>query len=274
MIPNFLICGAPKCGSTSLYCYLKRHPQIFLIEEEKTGKLINNYNENKLNCPKTNGFKKTGWRTEIIYNSKSPLQIVNINSEAKLIFILRNPIERAYSSYWFWGYMEYQRMKESFSQVIRKKTHLGQLPYHITQGFYINYLKKFNLYFKKSQMHFIIFEDFVDNTQQELQKCFCFLGVEDNWQPDNLKKFNTTIYPVNLSLVKNVYKFWSQINKKNNLIKYNFTKMLKDKVHQRLFSQKNKPPMKQKDRVYLREIYREPNKQLADFLGRDLSFWE
>ena len=125
-LPNFLIIGAMKSGTTSLYHYLKQHPQIYMssIKEpnffalegsnldfngaegkEQIQRLIKR--ESIINIEEYRAlFRRAAHETAIgeaspmyLYSPEAPYRIRYYVPEAKLITILRNPVERAYSAF-------------------------------------------------------------------------------------------------------------------------------------------------------------------------------
>ncbi|SRR6056297_999156 len=102
--PNFFIIGAPKCGTTSLYYYLKDHPDIFMAEPKEPHYFSTDFSdkfrkvltrEDYLNLFKeAKKYKAVGeGSTEYLYSKEAVPNILKFNSEAKFIVMVRNPIE-------------------------------------------------------------------------------------------------------------------------------------------------------------------------------------
>ncbi|RLF35719.1 MAG: sulfotransferase, partial [Thermoplasmata archaeon] len=103
MLPNFVIAGPPKSGTTSLLFYLERHPDVFVINEPHF--FSRNYEKGiewyeslfeKHKKEKAVGEKSPSY----FFDPKVPLRIKKHIPDVKLIFIFRDPIKRAYSEYW------------------------------------------------------------------------------------------------------------------------------------------------------------------------------
>ena len=129
MIPNFLIIGAQKAGTTSLLRYLEAHPDIFVPDEKEVSVFFDDYHYNKRfeKIPYENYFES--WQGEkfagngpvnlLYFSDQSAKQIYKFNTSMKLIAILRNPIDRAYSAYWYFVRNGFE--KESFESALERE---------------------------------------------------------------------------------------------------------------------------------------------------------
>jgi hypothetical protein len=106
-LPDFLICGAQKAGTTALTFYLRNHPGIFIPWKKELHFFDADFNFNKGLDFYTRQFagasqaQVTGEGTPIyMYLNKIPGRIAPALPGIKLIFILRNPVDRAWSHYW------------------------------------------------------------------------------------------------------------------------------------------------------------------------------
>ena len=108
-VPDFFVVGAPKCGTTALYSYLRDHPRIFMPERKEI-----HYFCDDLNFPKRSAIRDWTEYLDLFIGATSDMRIgetsasylysdvaihniMNANSNAKLIAILRNPVDMAYS---------------------------------------------------------------------------------------------------------------------------------------------------------------------------------
>lgn len=106
MLPNFLIVGAARAGTTSLYYYLKQHPDVFMSPKKEIDFFDVDKNfEKGLDWYERyfegyTGQKAIGEASPLyMYLEKVPKRIAKVIPDVKLIFILRNPVDRAYSHY-------------------------------------------------------------------------------------------------------------------------------------------------------------------------------
>jgi len=206
-LPDFLVIGVARSGTTSLYHYLKNHPQIYLPakkhpephfflknDEYKKGVY---YYSNKY-FKNVNHDKKAGEiSTSYIYQPYVAKRIKKHIPKVKLIAMLRNPIERSFSNYVF----TYNNGLDSlsFEEAIRQEKkriakpesqfHTEVKPHaYMDRGRYYKQLMEYIKYFSPAQIHIILFEDFISNTLKELKKVFKFLGVDSTFIPSGLGK--------------------------------------------------------------------------------------
>lgn len=196
---GFLIIGAQKAGTSSLDHYLRQHPEIgmarnkevhFFNNEKVFSKSKINYNLLEKQFDYNRNIKIFGEITPIyIYWEPSIKRIWNYNNNIKLITILRNPIDRAFSH---WN-MEYCRKRESedFFYCIKNENERidkdlsfeNQVYSYTKRGFYSEQIERIQKFFPPEQLLFIKYEDYVKNQEEILKKVFNFLEVDaDNYQ--------------------------------------------------------------------------------------------
>jgi hypothetical protein len=191
---DFLVGGTQKGGTSALDYYLRRHPEIgmgrgkelhFFDNEHIFSKFKINYSRYTKHFDFTSQKKMYGESTPIyLYWSPSCRRIWEYNPNIKLIFILRNPITRAFS---LWN-MEYDRQadKEDFGYAIRNENFrvkealpLQHRVYSYTdRGFYSEQIRRFKRFFSDNQLMFIKYEDYKANQENTLINIFKFLGVD------------------------------------------------------------------------------------------------
>ncbi|HEY9770865.1 MAG TPA: sulfotransferase domain-containing protein [Coleofasciculaceae cyanobacterium] len=219
-LPNFLIIGAQKGGTTWLHENLKRHPQIFLPQGRKELEFFSYY-QKKLadhglgyylkyfnrfdDVIQTKKFKAIGeatpsyfWSTNPrrkwthppnrYFNEQIPESVFNIlSSDIKLILCLRDPVERAISAY----FHHIQRDRITYeSQSIFDVGHLYGI---IDMGFYSQHLNAWLKKFSLKNFKVLIYErDIKQNKQQTIENICGFLGVDPQLFPPstNLDKYH------------------------------------------------------------------------------------
>jgi hypothetical protein len=282
-IPNFLICGAPKAGTTALYEILKQHPDVYMSEVKETDFFQHSYDKGMawyeslfLNYA---GQKAIGEASP--GNMIHPLaaeRIAHHIPDAKLIFMLRNPIERAYSQYWYGIMLGIDSPQVSFSELIRDKNDpWGQRV--IELGMYAEQIKRYQQYFSADQLLILLYEDFRVDSQKALQKICAFLGINANFEAQILEK-NVTRYPKNVFVYKQIYGVWKPLEgilrKTIGSFWLDRTKSIRSYLRGYLY-QKDRgglPAMSIQDRNLLASIYQDSNTEMSLMLRQDLSFWQ
>ncbi|MCG5056654.1 MAG: tetratricopeptide repeat protein [Limnoraphis sp. WC205] len=206
--PDFIIIGTQKGGTTSLYYYLAKHPQIMpsLIKEidfwsTKYHRGIDWYlahfppvmaNQNILTGEATPSY---------LDHSETPERLFKTFPKTKLIVVLRNPIDRAVSHYYQWVSMnwEFRSLEEAMTSEMERlntpnMSHWNQPNSYIARGVYVEFFKKWLEIFPRKQMFIISSERFYSNPSCILQQMFDFLGLY-NYPLTEYKKYNARSYP-------------------------------------------------------------------------------
>jgi len=287
--PDFLIVGAAKSGTTSLFHYLNNHPKIYIpyIKECRFfSQLPTNFKGLGAEFFVNSGIRDKNDYFGLFKNYEDKVcgdisndylyyydaSISNIKrylgKDVKIIIILRNPIDRAYSNYmhhvrdgWEDCSFEEALIKESW-----RIKHNWAWPYHYVKvGMYFNqvkaYLKNFN------NVKVFLFEDL----KKELfyKELFNFIGV-DYIKIETNKVYNFSGIP-KIKFIQNLIRTDNFLKK---IIKSLISSSSKDKLlyHiQRINLRKIE--MKEETREYLKEIYKDDVYKLSDLIKRDLSFW-
>ena len=174
-LPDFIICGTQKGGTTALKAYLQQHPQIHMPPREIH--FFSWYYDKSIKW-----YKKHFKHDHILNGEKSPSymypnpetvaeRIHETIPKAKLIFMLRNPVQRAYSEYWM--LVLNGEENQPFSKAVWNKNRD-----YLERGFYAKQIKKYLKYFDKNNIMILISEDFRKNRDERMKDVFKFLGVK------------------------------------------------------------------------------------------------
>ncbi|NET04130.1 MAG: sulfotransferase domain-containing protein [Symploca sp. SIO2B6] len=286
-MPNFLIIGAMKSGTTTLYDSLNAHPQIYMSRLKEPH--FFSY-DGKENYPITNLedyqalFQGVSNETAIgeasttyLFNSKAVERIKHYIPQVKLIAILRDPAERAYSLY----LMRYRanqlktqisdhEILDYFAQLVQKGSG-GPL-----SNRYCASLKRYLSMFDREQIKICFYQDLKSDPNSLLQDIYKFLGVDEQLlinQP--IKRSNTGGIPSNKILHTSLENLKKSFNA-------TIGSLLPESMFQRIeliytslrsHNLVKAPPLPRDIRKQLIEIYREDILHLQDFLQRDLSQW-
>ncbi len=298
-LPNFLIVGAARSGTTSLYHYLDQHPDIYFSETKEPCFLayarglykgevhrhavtdLDNYV--KLFSP---GISNE-WRGEAsaIYLHLHTEVINNIefyiphHKDLRIIMILRNPIERAFSQYM----RNVRNLQEtiSFEEAIRMETERKSKGFnsdffYIERGFYHDQVKDFVEKFKYIKV--ILYEDFSKDPLKEIDDIFDFLQLKRSFNINTDQHFNKSGKPKFKFLLKLQMALIYKKNPIKSVAKFMLPKKIR-KTTARHFTNLvydhtlEKQSVSKETYLKLLEIYRSDIEQLGKLIGRDLSGW-
>jgi hypothetical protein len=201
MIPNFLIIGATKAGTTSIHHYLNQHPEIFMCPRKETNffaqdsalclleDTITDQKEYEAQFIDVRNEKAIG-ETSPAYLAvpDTPKNIHEMNPKMNLIAILRDPTERAYSHF-LMRRRQKKEFRESFEQCMNEED-IDPARSYWHRGLYGVQLEQYTELFSKKQMQIFLYEDFVKDPVSVIQEICAFLEVDPNFEPDMSERYN------------------------------------------------------------------------------------
>lgn len=290
MLPNFLVVGAQKSGTTSLHHYMQAHPDIYLPAQKETKFFVEEkYYHRGIEFYEAEYFSARNSERavgevdpEYLYCEEALPRIVRDldPSALKLIFIFRNPVERAFSQY----LMTYRRGQEplSFEEAIEaepvriSKCHMENLRYsYVARGFYLQQVERFLEYMDRSKMLFLLSEDLEANPLECLQQVYTFLGVASDFVPTNLgERFHRATVPRSLSLLRWINGQGAEKRLLRLLIpSASLRRTVRIWLLRHNQTTHSDIVLNAVTRGRLVELYRAENTRLAAFLGRNLDHW-
>lgn len=194
-LPDFIIIGAQKSGTSSLYYYLSQHPSLTLSVTKEVH-YYNYYRRQGKNLSWYKSFfplkiksvnKKTGEASPYyLFDEGAAEQIKRDIPNVKLIALLRNPIDRAYSAYNMNVTRGNRQIPRTFEQAIANQNlSMEASEVYLLRGNYAEHIKKWLKHFRREQFLFIKSEEFFNDPRSTLQKVYNFLEIDENY-PDNL----------------------------------------------------------------------------------------
>tara|TARA_R100001369_G_scaffold90716_1_gene130139 strand:- start:188 stop:1096 length:909 start_codon:yes stop_codon:yes gene_type:complete len=294
-LPNFIVAGFPKCGSTALHYYLNEHPEIFMPKQKElhffTSHILQLQNKGsgdkeikKTQIKTLEAYKNCygGVNAETAIGDASP-SYLNYPSEfekirdrlnnPKVIILLRDPIKRAHSNYLH--LVRSHRETLGFYDALmeenkRKELNYSDFWYYTFNSLYFDKIKAAKTIF--DEVLIITQEELSNNTESAIKKVFQFLEVDSNFKPSNLdKRYNPGgTYKDNL-ITKLIFKE----NSFKTAIKKSFpipvwVKHLKQRIIKR-FKVKT-PEMDIKTERYLLEVFKNDVNKIKT-LSVDVSEW-
>jgi serine O-acetyltransferase len=215
-VPNFLLGGIMKSGTTNLDDYLRMHPDIYMLPRSMATSFFDNndiyangiewYNSLFRNVGSVKLIGQTS--ADCAFNDQSVLRIKEHIPDCKLIFILRNPIDRGYSQYWH--QIKMAREYRSWEGVISAEERRMKRSYfsfrmfsYISRGKYKSQFDRYFNHFPKEQIMLIPFEFMMQNEFFVVNRVLNFLGLDtvekiSDIIPDEYnKKTNPAMLPGN-----------------------------------------------------------------------------
>ncbi|MBA3474643.1 MAG: sulfotransferase domain-containing protein [Rubrobacter sp.] len=186
-MPDFLIIGAAKCGTTSLYDLLTRHPHVEHAALKELRYFDQNFDKgiewyrSQFPPPEWKDGRRsiTGEATPYLKHPSVPERIARVVPRARLIVLLRNPVDRSYSLY----HHEVRHGRESRSY---EETTL-EAPKYLSGSIYVDHLRRWSEFFGDEQMLVLKSEDFFERELETLKLVLGFLGLPD-WEPEEAPK--------------------------------------------------------------------------------------
>lgn len=295
-MPNFLIIGAGKAGTTSCYHYLRQHPQIFMSAVKEPnffafagqkldfrGPGDSRTNQRSVtNLAIYQGlFSEAGARQAIGEASNSSLyyppaaqRIHHYIPQARLVALVRQPADRAFSNFVHLlrdGREPYTDFAQALADEENRIQKDWAFYWHYRQrGYYYRQLRVFFELFPKEQMRVYLYEEWNSHNQAVLSDLLKFLEVDDTFLPPDRNRLNEG------KLFHS--SFWRHFLTRPNRFKAWLKPILPEKARRALMGRLAswftwRPVLDPHIRADLTRGYREDILQLQDLIGRDLSHW-
>lgn len=310
--PNFVVAGAAKCGTTSLYHYLKQHPDVYMspiketnhfsqdirpenfsteyktyeraknldieqfVNSDMTGDQWGAYILNREHYLKL--FRFAGGKKAIgeisnsyLYSSVAAENIRKDFPDMKVVMILRQPAERAYSHYL--ANLRDGRTTLPFRPEVEnddaKQRHgwsISHLYYEL--GCYADQVERFQQLFPASQLRIYLFDDLKNNNRGLVKDLFDFLGLRQDVSINFDEKFNEARIPKNPGLIK----FITQLGIKRRIFRA-LPKQWQKGVKDSFFKEGKVPKLSAEDRKWMTSRYIADIHKLEKLINKDLTHW-
>lgn len=278
--PSFVVAGTQKAATTWLYECVNEHPQAHV----STIKEIHFFCDDS-HCGKSRRAKGLDWylsqfeagpqctargefSIDYMFYPEIAGKLHDLNPQMKIVFILREPMDRAYSAYWMHrrNHADYP----PFSDFVQRENEL------VARGLYHDQIQNFRTYFSDDQMLILIYEDIAKDPYAFTSRVFEFLGIDPAVRPQSAVQLIAETKKLNPYLSTALYRYASRILRfAPALWTWRAVKRLTGlKRRPAGASGESKyPKMPDADRAHLAEIYREENERLFDLIGRRVEEW-
>jgi len=298
MLPNFIIIGACKAGTTSLHDYLDQHPDVYMSPKKETNffalvdgdpryyEPVDQFRKSRRQPIKTleayqtlfgrvRGERAIGEASPwYLLEERVPERIQRYIPQAKLIAILRNPVEQAYSNFQqklrqdVEPQADFLKAIRATEQRMRENWHPFLCYKHL--GRYYTQLSRYYACFASQQIRVYLYEDLQADNIRLCQDIFRFLEIDDTFIPNITIRHNTSGIPS-----KGWQKFMIRTIPFRRRVGRILTPRTKRYLHAKWqgLTLRKAPPIPSEARKELLQNYRGEIQQLQDLIRRDLSHW-
>jgi len=287
-----MLVGAPKAGTTSLYRYAAQHPQLCCHPQRELSYFFcdEEYNKGYETCI-IKYFAKQADDEAIplakhvftMYCPDAVARLKEHSPDAHVFALLRNPVRRAYSSYWYARRRGWDTAKTFEQAIERESKHTDDNwledrdRMHLHVGVYHTHIKRLIDTFSRDRVHIFLTEDLKDNAAGLCHTIFKAAGVDAGFTPDLTKDHNTASAARSESAARAI----AGVLKSKNPIKRAARRLIPHSLARRtrhaLLTLNEKPftppPMGKETEQQLLAYFTTHNEKLAELIGRDLSAW-
>jgi len=306
--PEFIIIGAAKSGTTAFFDALCHHPDVygspvkephffsqFQIENFSENFRLNNvfdaeeyFSQTELTQqfqlfvsdldqytrlfePATAHSIRGEASTSYLFSSEAPRRILEHNPQTKIIAILRNPVERAFSHYIM--ALKYGYTTDDFISAIRKDQEIadkgwGKSQLYLELGHYDEQVERYYHYFPREQIHLIQHEIWKSEPDMVFREVLQFLNLDPKNEIPQLIQ-NAGEVPRYPRLNRMMHQWGLRQRLANRL-----TSGIKNTLRRWYLQPKNRIPFDPETRHYLMDYYRPRIERLENIWDRDLSMWK
>jgi len=290
-LPNFLIVGTAKAGTSSVAKYLTSHPEVFIPELKEPRYFLHDvFEEVSKEDPMFNYLMESSvldWNAYVdlykqadsratMFGDASIQYLYHHNTvipkikeklgDVPIIIVLRDPVKRAFSNYKYQSNIEFLSFEEALNKEDEKKEKkYNSFWFYKDMGLYYNQVKAYIESF--SNVHVCLYDDLIKSPEQFMGDIYAFLNIDNITAVDYTKRHNETVVPKNkplqyINYIRN--RFGIQLN----FVPEKYRNALKN-----LFFQKNKEKIPQEEAQFLLPFFIDDIKKLEKLIDRDLSHW-
>ena len=299
MLPNFLIIGAQKSASTFAHECIREHPEAFMPRHEIPFFQDPDYREGGLSQFKSifdaaKNEKAIGIKCpDYLARPECPERIYHHLPNAKLIVVLRNPIDRAISAYYWYmqvGIIPVRPLDEGMKDLINGlyDDHYPRSREIIYYGFYHEQLMRYLQYFERNQLLIVQQGDLKKSPRQVISQIYRFLEIEENYLPKALneqpKQSVHSLPRLKWLAMANRLFYTYRVDKNNMMVLYPRNNALFrlgyyllvaiDRYLLALIFSNARAKLSENMRKFLAEKYKNDIAALEKFLGQELTIWK
>lgn len=292
-MPNFLVIGAARSGTTALYEFLNQHPQVFVSTPKEPHYFSFMGQELGFSGPGDEQlinsvaitdhgqyealFDDAGDRLAIgecsvsyLYYPDTAGRIRQALPDVKIIAILRNPVERAYSAHLYLRKLGLEEEPDFVRALALEESRIHAGWHHLwhykAMGYYGLQLERYFRLFDRDKILVVFQQDLRRYPQSSLKKVFGFLNVDTEFRPT----VSTFINQGGIARSQLLQRVFNRSSVIKDIAKYFIPRTVRRRLRNMNL---NRPTLPQEASRGLSSAYREDNNILQDLLGMDLLWW-
>jgi hypothetical protein len=294
VLPNFLVIGAGRSGTTSLYEYLREHPEVFMSPVKETNYFALAEGSEPERGPGGVRVRRGAVTTLAEYEAlfadagdaraigeasprylrtpESPARIDALLPDVRLVAILRNPVERAYASYLGLrrdGLEPQPTFEDALRDDDRRKRDGWPFASLVDAGLYHRHLTRYYERFPAERIRVYLHDDLRADAAGLVRDLLSFLEVDPGFAPDTSRVHGRT------GVVRNPFLgvLWSRSRRARDGLGPVVPRRVREGVRHWVLREQERPPIRPATRAQLVRVFRPDVLALQELIGRDLSGW-
>ena len=285
-----MIAGAQKAGTTSLSGYLGQHPAVVenrqremayfsrdLLYEEGYETAFQRYYPDGIG----EGQIVLAKNVDVMYDETSLQRLHQHNPSCRIIVSLRDPVERAYSAYWYMRRVG-RETTDSFEEAIASASRSAQdetnfFGDYLNRGQYASQIKRLRETFGTKQVQVLLLRELKEQPERTVREIFDFIGVSSAYTPTFERRRNVSKRARSETFARMMASIKGSANPLKRLVRSVIPnrwaqdlRQMMERANEKGFSP---PPMPDEIRSRLAKFYRKPNQKLAGMIEKDISHW-
>lgn len=268
-LPTFVVIGAAKSGTTSLALYLEAHPQVY-VASRKEVRFFDRHWDEGLDWYRSH-FASAGIASAVgeaspsyFVNPLVPDRVGKTLPGARLVVLLREPVSRLLSAHHFAVGIgtETRDLRRAVADELAGRDEESFAPRYLETGRYVEHLDRWTGAVGRDALHVELFDDLRDQPVETFARICRFLGIDDTVRPANLGRVYHANYTFRWQWWRRAMQRWRLWDRLPLPVAYRLSALNR--------IERPYPAPDAALRAELAAHFGEPNRQLADWLGRPL----
>ncbi len=284
--PNFYVVGAPKCGTTSIWAYLRKHPQVFLPKFKEPSYFISapplpGFEDTYCNGDleryqglyrEANGHKAVGdCSPGYLWDQRSAQWIHEVRPDGKIVILLRDPVDRAYSHYYMFALVGEE--KSSFFDAVKRDNSASLAAanqwnnhLYLETGLYYEQVRRYVDIFGAEQVGIYLFEDMEKDPHGVMTAICNHIGVDPALlDADELAQVHNAGRVPRVKWLYDTARSTLSFQARRKILPTSLRQWMRKSP---LLYKHDKPPRDEGAAKYLQSVYEPDLCQLEELLGR------